>query len=93
MDIVESIGKVLIVGLIFGAGLPALFAFGLRFHAEGASETNADGTVSQGNPAMRTLGYVIFGVVGLLILLGLLWITRQTIFYYTDIKIFPFGYK
>ncbi|WAC56770.1 hypothetical protein [Gordonia sp. SL306] len=93
MDIVEAIGKVLIVGLIFGAGLPALFAFGLRFHAEGASETNADGTVSQGNPAMRALGYVIFGVVGLLILLGLLWITRQTIFYYTDIKIFPFGYK
>ena len=93
MDIVESIGKVLIVGLIFGAGLPALFAFGLRFHAEGASGTNADGTVSQGNPALRGLGYAIFALVLAIIVIALLWITRQTIYYYFDIKIFPFGYK
>lgn len=93
MDIVEAIGKVLIVGLIFGAGLPALFAVGLRLHAEGGGGTNADGTVSQGNPAQRALGYVIFAVVVLIIITALLWITRQTIYYYFDIKIFPFGYK
>lgn len=93
MDIVEAIGKVLIVGLIFGAGLPALFAVGLRLHAGSTSETTADGTVSQGNPVQRGLAYVIFAIVALIILTGLLWITRQTILYYTDIKIFPFGYE
>lgn len=93
MDIVESIGKVLVVGLLFGAGLPALFAFGLRFHAEGATETNADGTVTPGNPALRAAGYAVFAVVLLIIATALLWITRQTIYYYFDIKIFPFGYK
>lgn len=36
---------------------------------------------------------MIFGVVILVIAVGILWITRQTIFYYTGVKIFPFGYK
>ena len=30
MDIVSSISKVLAVGLVLGAGLPALFAVGMR---------------------------------------------------------------
>ena len=35
----------------------------------------------------------MFAFVALVIVTGILWITRQTIYYYTDIKIFPFGYK
>lgn len=93
MDIIESISKVLVVGLLFGAGLPALFALGLRFQADGASGENADGTISAPNPAFRGLAYLIFAVVIGAIVLGLLWITRGTILYYFDVKIFPFGYK
>ncbi|WP_439032426.1 hypothetical protein [Gordonia terrae] len=93
MDIVESITKVLLVGLLLGAGLPALFAVGLRCHAQGSSGVGADGTISTGSPAMRALGYAIFAVVALVIVTALLWITRQTIYYYLDIKVFPFGYK
>ncbi|MEO9326887.1 hypothetical protein [Gordonia aurantiaca] len=94
MDIVEAIGKVLLVGLVFGAGLPALFAIGMRVHSLGSDEAAADGTiVSHGNPAMRVLSYAIFGLVALVIVVALLWITRQTIYYYTDVKLFPFGYK
>lgn len=89
MDIVESIVKVLVVGLIFGAGLPALFAIGLRMQAAGTADGNADGTVSQGNPALRALGYLVFALVAFVIIVALLWITRQTIYYYFDIKIFP----
>ena len=42
MDIVEAIGKVLMVGLVLGAGLPALFAYGLRLHSVGNGDENAD---------------------------------------------------
>ncbi|MFW0786068.1 hypothetical protein AAFP35_16265 [Gordonia sp. CPCC 206044] len=94
MDILESIIKVLVIGLVFGAGLPALFALGLRFRADGAGATQADGTVSPPNPALRALGYFFFAVVIAAIVLGLLWVTRQTLLYYTDIQIFPdWAYK
>ena len=62
MDIVEAIAKVLVVGLIFGAGLPALFAVGLRVHEQGSDEV-IDGSLVKGNPAMRVLSYAIFVVV------------------------------
>ncbi|WP_238421471.1 hypothetical protein [Gordonia sp. 'Campus'] len=93
METVEAIGKVLVVGLLLGAGLPALFAVGLRLQTLGSGGENADGTPQEPHPALKTLAYVIFGVVILVILTGILWITRQTIFYYTGFKIFPFGYK
>ena len=67
MDIVEAIAKVLVVGLIFGAGLPALFAVGLRVHEQGSDEV-IDGSLVKGNPAMRVLSYAIFVVVALVIL-------------------------
>ncbi len=89
MDIVESIAKVLVIGLLFGAGLPAVFAFGLRLHAQGVGGENADGTISQPNPTLRALGYLLYAFVAAAIIFGLLWITRQTILYYFDIQIFP----
>lgn len=46
MDIVESIAKVLAVGLLLGAGLPALFAVGLRWYADGSGTVHEDGTVA-----------------------------------------------
>ena len=42
MDIVNKVIPVLIAGLFFGAGLPALYAFGLRLLA-GRTEYTADG--------------------------------------------------
>ncbi|MDL9936062.1 hypothetical protein QSJ18_04855 [Gordonia sp. ABSL1-1] len=93
MDIVEAISKVLLVGLLFGAGLPALFALGLRYHAQSEGDVSDDGTITAPSPALRALSYVLFGIVTLVIAVGILWITRQTIYYYTGVKLFPFGYK
>ena len=42
LDIVNKIIPVLMAGLFFGAGLPALYALGLRFMA-GRTEYTADG--------------------------------------------------
>ncbi|GAB11752.1 hypothetical protein GOARA_088_00150 [Gordonia araii NBRC 100433] len=90
MSVAESIIRVFVIGLVFGAGLPALFAVGLRLWANGY---NADGTVTNHNPVLKALGGVLFAVVTLAIIIGILWITRQTIYFHFGIKIFPFGYK
>ncbi|MGB3697123.1 MAG: hypothetical protein WBA05_06795 [Gordonia sp. (in: high G+C Gram-positive bacteria)] len=89
MDIVSSITRVLALGLILGAGLPALFAVGMRLEAAGHGELG-----KPANQGLRILGYVIFALTLLVIVVGILWVTRQTLNYYLDIKIFPdFAYK
>jgi hypothetical protein len=58
-----ALGKILIVGLLAGAGLPALFAVGLRFLTvpEGGSATRE--LKRAGNPAGLVLAGLCFAVV------------------------------
>ena len=62
---ISPIWKVLVVGLILGAGLPALFAFGIR---ASAGTTAVDGTVSAPNPAGRLAAGVAFVIVALVVI-------------------------
>lgn len=87
----EAIFKVLVIGLVLGAGLPALFAVGLRLFAVGSGDTAADGTTTAGNPALKAVGIALFGLIGVVILLGILWITRTTINYHFGVNLFPFA--
>ncbi len=86
----ESIVKVLVVGLVLGAGLPALFATGLMAFSGGAGGEAADGTVSAPNPLRKYLGVALFVFVGWVIITAVLWITRSTIIHHTGIDLFPF---
>ncbi|WOC11693.1 hypothetical protein [Gordonia sp. MP11Mi] len=91
MDIVESLMKVLAVGLLLGAGLPVLFALGMRAEAAGEGELE---TSTSKTPALKYLGYALIGLAALIIVVGILWVTRQTLLYYFDLQIFPgFAYK
>ena len=90
MTYFESIFKVLIVGLILGAGLPAVFAGGLGAYSTGAGGQHADGTVVAPNPMLKYLGVALFVFVGWVILTAVLWITRTTIIHHTGIDLFPF---
>jgi hypothetical protein len=89
MTYIEAILKVLVVGLILGAGLPAVFAVGMVAFSSGAGGQNPDGTVSAGNPALKFLGILLFALVGLVILAALLWITRGTIIHHFGFDPFP----
>ena len=89
MDIVMSVVNVLIVGLVLGAGLPAVFAFGMRLVAEGTAGVHVDGTATSAKPVLRYLGYLLFAFVALVIVVGILWLTRQTIYFHTGVQIFP----
>ncbi|MDM1860816.1 hypothetical protein PP407_07065 [Mycobacteroides abscessus] len=90
MNYLEAIGKVLVVGLILGAGLPAVFAAGLVAYSSGAGGTHDDGTVVAPNPAVKFLGLALFTLVGAVVVLALRWITRTTIIHHTGVDFFPF---
>ncbi|TFV61417.1 hypothetical protein E4P42_00500 [Mycobacterium sp. PS03-16] len=86
MVYLESILRVLIVGLVLGAGLPAVFAVGLVAYSAGAGNPDAHAR----NPALKYLGVLLFAVVAAVILLALLWITRSTIEHHFGVNPFSF---
>jgi hypothetical protein len=90
MTYLESVLKVLAIGLLLGAGLPAVFAAGLVAYSNGAGAQHADGTTVAPNPAVKFLGIGLFVLVGWVILTAVLWITRTTIIHHTGIDLFPF---
>jgi hypothetical protein len=89
MTYFEAIFKVLVVGLILGAGLPAIFATGMLAYSFGAGGEEADHVVHKQNPALKFLGILLFLFVGFVILTAVAWITRATIIHHFGIDLFP----
>jgi cytochrome b len=65
--------KILVFGLIVGAGLPALFAVGVRTGA------TVDGPTQARNPVLAALSYAIFAVVLIAVVIGVLFVARDFI--------------
>ena len=89
MTHLEAVFRVLIVGLILGAGLPAVFAGGLVAYSRGAGGQAPDGTVQAPKPALKYFGILVFIVVGWVILTAVAWITRATIIHHFGFDPFP----
>ena len=89
MRYLESILTVLVVGLILGAGLPALFATGMLAYSHGAGGEEADHLMHKPNPALKYLGILLFVVVAFVILTGVAWITNSTIMHHFGVDLFP----
>lgn len=85
-DIALAAGRVLLVGALFGAGLPALFALGLRLHAAGAGDVDGSGAARR--PAYTALGYLLVAIVIAAVVTGVLWITRSSLHHYLGISLF-----
>jgi hypothetical protein len=90
MTYLESILKVLVVGLLLGAGLPAVFAGGLVAYSNGAGGIDTDGTVHASNAVLKYLGIALFVFVGWVIVTAIFWITRTTIIHHFGVDLFPF---
>jgi hypothetical protein len=90
MTYLEAIFKVLIVGLVLGAGLPAVFAAGMVAFSAGAGGEHPDGTVTAPNPVLKYVGLLLFALVSAVILIAILWITRTTIVHHFGVDPFPF---
>jgi hypothetical protein len=79
MTYLEAILKVLAVGLVLGAGLPAVFAIGLVAFSKGSGGVGNDGTTTAPNPALKFAGLLLFTLVAAVVVIAILWITKGTI--------------
>lgn len=87
----ESILRVLLVGLVLGAGLPAVFAVGLRTYSAGAGGVDEDGVVHPPHPVLKPVGLLLFVFVAAVIVVAVLWITRNTVIHHFGVDLFPFA--
>ncbi|MGB4777214.1 hypothetical protein [Microbacterium sp.] len=87
-DIFLAALRVLIVGALFGAGLPALFAIGLRLQSAGAGEGAEKDAVGARRPALTAAAYVLFAIVVAAVVIGVLFITRHSLHHYFGIVLF-----
>ena len=81
-----AVMQILVVGLIIGAGLPALFSLGVRLNAEGVGVVSHDG-VTKKNPALNAISWVIFAIVLAAVIIGVLFVARDFIGHHTGMYI------
>ena len=77
----QAIWKILVIGIILGAGLPALFAVGIRslaYGQGGEAEVHATGTAAAApHPIGRVLAGLCFAIVLLAVVLGIVFIVAS----------------
>ena len=76
--------RVLLVGLVLGAGLPMMFAFGVRALAWGTggdAEVHASGVVLKPHVMGRVVAYAMFTLVVVSVLLGIGYIVAHGLGY------------
>jgi hypothetical protein len=78
--------KILVFGLVVGAGLPTLFAVGVRLNAEGASVTGDTG-VAHRNRVPVAISSAIFAVVLIAVTTAVLYVARDFLGQYTGVYI------
>ena len=66
--------QVLFAAILLGAGLPAIFAFGMRALAYGSGGNAEVDVEMRPHPAGKALAGLCFGVVVIAILLGITWV-------------------
>jgi hypothetical protein len=79
--------SVLAVGLLLGAGLPLLFSFGIVLQDKGSGGEHRDGSVTAPNVAAKYAARLIFVVIALVVVYGLLFITKSSISHYLGIEL------
>lgn len=85
----NAIGQVVAVSILIGAGLPAMFAYGVRALAEGAGGT-AEVSGEAGKPAMRIVAYFCFAIVLAVVVIGLAIIISSGLGYQVSFEhVFP----
>ncbi len=90
MTYFESILKVLLVGLVLGAGLPAIFATGMVAYSFGAGGEEADHRDPQAQPGAEVSRASCCSCSSAFVIVtAVAWITRATIIHHFGIDLFP----
>lgn len=80
---VGALVKVLVFGTIAGAGLPALFALGVRSQAVGAGTIDGQHLAGDRRPVLTAISYACFALVLVAIVTGVLFVARDFIGHHT----------
>ena len=75
---VGALWRVLLYGLLAGAGLPILFAVGIRAQAVGVGDE-----YDTPRPAAKVLSYACFALVAAAVVLGVMFVARDFIGHHT----------
>jgi hypothetical protein len=77
-----AVGKIVLFGLLVGAGLPALFAVAVRLNVAGAGAGTADHAAVR-HPVLTWLSWMLIALVLLGVAVGVLFIARDFIGHHT----------
>ena len=83
-EIFQSLLHVAGLALVFGAGIPLLFSLGMRCMT-GDPIRDDNGVVVGDTPAstqMKVLGWTVYAVLAVVILVAIMWIARDTLAHY-----------
>ncbi|KQX73953.1 hypothetical protein [Aeromicrobium sp. Root472D3] len=80
---VGALLKVLVFGIVAGAGLPALFAVGVRSQAVGAGTIDGQHLAGDRRPLLTAAAYLCFALVAVAIAAGVLFVARDFIGHHT----------
>ncbi|WP_227981482.1 hypothetical protein [Nocardia spumae] len=85
--IAKSLAEVTLIAVVLGAGLPLIFAAGIRWWS--AEPAAADGAVAQRRvSAVRVAAYLCFALVAVAVILGIVYIAKDFISHTFDIQLF-----
>lgn len=93
MHTLENLPAVIIAGLVFGAGLPTIFAIAM-WAQTGTTKTMPDGSIVETKKAplaMRILAYFLYFVILAAVIIGVLWISQHFIYITFGLDIFGTG--
>ncbi|WP_330254262.1 hypothetical protein OG874_06835 [Nocardia sp. NBC_00565] len=83
--IAKSLGEVTLIAVLLGAGLPLIFAVGIRFWS--LETATANGAPAR-NPLAQAVAYLCFAIVVIAVMIGILYIAKDFISHTFDIQLF-----
>ena len=83
LELLKSLFAVVAVGILLGAGLPALYALSIHFLSPAGDGSSPSG-------ARRVLGWIFLAIVLVAVVAALLLIARERIEYLTGWDPYPF---
>ncbi|AHH19592.1 hypothetical protein NONO_c48080 [Nocardia nova SH22a] len=85
--IAKSLGEVTLIALILGAGLPVIFAAGIRLWSAEPAVAGEAATTRRGS-IVQIAAYACFALVAIAVLLGIVYIAKDFVSHTFDIQLF-----
>ena len=90
-EIFQAIIRVAALALLFGAGIPVLVSLGMRCMT-GDPIRDDNGVIvgdTEASTQMKVLGWTVYAVLAAVILLGIVWVAKDSLNHYFGWNLFP----